>query len=66
MAQRVPAYYLFLGAGNDGKGIIHPSHHPRFDIDEDCLPVGVALLSLAAVKFLEQKNLPWPIVAHAK
>lgn len=54
MAQRVPACYIFLGAGNDSKGIIHPSHHPRFDIDEDCLPVGAALLSLAALKFLEQ------------
>ena len=54
MAQRVPACFVFLGAGNEEKGIIQPSHHPRFDIDEDCLPVGAALLSLAALRFLEQ------------
>ena len=56
MAQRVPASYIFLGAGSEAKGIVHPSHHSRFDIDEDCLPVGVALLSLAALRFLEQKG----------
>lgn len=56
MAQRVPACYVFLGAGSETKGIVHPSHHGRFDIDEDCLPVGVALLSIAALRFLEQKG----------
>jgi len=56
MAQRVPACYLFLGAGSEAKGIVHPSHHTQFDIDEDCLPVGVALLSLAALRFLEREG----------
>jgi amidohydrolase len=65
LAQKVPACYAFLGAGNDWKGIVHPSHHPRFDIDEDCLPIGVALLSLAALRFLRHQDPPWPIVAHA-
>jgi len=66
MAQRVPACYVFLGAGNEWKGIARPSHHPLFDIDEDCLPVAVALLSLAAIRFLGQKEPPWPIVADAR
>jgi amidohydrolase len=57
MAQRVPACYIFLGAGSEAKGIVHPSHHTQFDIDEDCLPVGVAILSLAALRLLEQKNI---------
>jgi len=56
MAQRVPACYIFLGAGSEAKGILYPSHHSRFDIDEDSLPVGVALLSLAALRFLEQEG----------
>ena len=53
LAQRVPSCYLFLGAGNEAKGIVHPSHHGLFDLDEECLPVGVALLSLAALRLLE-------------
>jgi amidohydrolase len=52
MAQLVPACYIFLGAGNPAKGIVHPSHHPLFDLDEDCLVTGVALLSLAALRYL--------------
>jgi len=66
MAQRVPACYVFVGAGNEWKGIVHPSHHPLFDLDEDCLPVAVALLSLAAIRFLGQKEPPWPIVADSR
>lgn len=51
-AQRVPACYVFLGAGNPDRGIVHPHHHPRFDIDEDALPLGVELLCRAAVRLL--------------
>jgi amidohydrolase len=43
--EQVPGTYYFLGAGNPEKGIVHPHHHPRFDIDEDVLWLGVALLS---------------------
>jgi amidohydrolase len=56
MAQRVPACYVFLGAGSEAKEIVHPSHHGRFDIDEDCLPTGVALLSWAALRLLEHEG----------
>ena len=51
-AQRVPACYFFLGAGNPAKGIVHPHHHPRFDIDEDVLPLGVEILAGAARRLL--------------
>lgn len=36
------AYYR-LGCRNEGKEIVHDGHHNRFNIDEDCLPIGVAL-----------------------
>jgi len=29
--------FMFVGAGNREKGIIHPHHHPRFDIDEEAM-----------------------------
>ena len=49
---RVPGNFFFLGAANAAKGITYPHHNPRFDIDESCLPDGVAILCDAAVRIL--------------
>jgi amidohydrolase len=49
---RVPGNFFFLGARNDERGINAPHHNPRFDIDERCLPQGVAILCDAAVRVL--------------
>jgi amidohydrolase len=38
-----PGAYFFLGGGNAAKGITYPHHHPKFDFDEDCLPLGIEL-----------------------
>ncbi|MFD0680442.1 MULTISPECIES: M20 family metallopeptidase [unclassified Paenibacillus] len=29
--------FMFVGAGNHEQGIIHPHHHPKFDIDEKAM-----------------------------
>ena len=29
-----PGCFMFVGAGNIEAGIVHPHHHPKFDIDE--------------------------------
>jgi amidohydrolase len=50
--ERVPGCYAFVGSGNSRKGTDQPHHSPRFDLDEDALPVAVELLSLAAVALL--------------
>jgi amidohydrolase len=47
-----PGAFFYLGAGNPAKGIIHPAHSPRFDIDEDALPVGAAMMAGVALNFL--------------
>ena len=49
---RVPGNYFFIGARNEAKGFSYPHHNPRFDIDEACLPQGVAILCDAAVRCL--------------
>lgn len=49
---RVPGNFFFLGARNDERGFNFPHHNPRFDIDEACLPQGVAILCDAAVRCL--------------
>jgi amidohydrolase len=50
----VPGNFFFLGARDDARGLNFPHHNPRFDIDESCLPTGVAILCEAAVRALEK------------
>jgi hippurate hydrolase len=38
-AQRVPACFVFLGAGDDAHAF--PNHHPAFDIDESAMQTGI-------------------------
>ena len=51
---KVPGTFLLVGAGNEGKGISFPHHHPRFDIDEAALPIGAAVLARSAWTLLEK------------
>jgi amidohydrolase len=53
--QEAPGTFFFLGGGNPEKGITYPHHHPKFEIDEEVLPIGTALLAAGALKYL-QKN----------
>jgi amidohydrolase len=51
--QKAPGAYAFVGAGNAALGITHPHHHPRFQIDERALTVGVRYLHAAALDLLQ-------------
>lgn len=51
-AEKVPAVYFNLGAAIPGAEP-YPWHHPRFNISEDCLPVGAGLLAALAVRALD-------------
>lgn len=53
-AAAVPSAFFQLGCGNEEKGIIHGGHTSRFDIDEDSLPIGVALQVQNVLSFLNQ------------
>ncbi len=50
--RKVPGCFIFLGAGNDEKGCSYPHHSPRFNIDEDALPLGVEILVRLAERFV--------------
>ena len=50
-----PGAYVFVGAGNRDKGITEPHHSPRFQIDEDALPLGVALMTAGALRILNDE-----------
>ncbi len=52
--QVVPGFFLRLGSGNQAKGIIAEGHTPEFDIDEECLVVGVKVMANLVLDFLER------------
>ena len=51
-AQQVPATMFRLGVGNETRGIVHPVHSARFDLDEDALPLGAAALARIAMDYV--------------
>ena len=55
-AQLVPGMIGRLGVRNDALGFVHPLHHPRFDLDEDALPLGAALLADVATRWLGERE----------
>jgi amidohydrolase len=50
--QEVPGCYFFLGSANTERGLDAPHHNPRFDFDEDVLPIGVAVMVEAILHYL--------------
>lgn len=50
--QDLPGCYFFLGSANAERGLNAPHHNPRFDIDEDVLPLGVAVLAQALAHYV--------------
>jgi metal-dependent amidase/aminoacylase/carboxypeptidase family protein len=41
--KEIPGAFFRLGCRNEKKGIFHDLHDSSFNIDEDCLPIGVAI-----------------------
>jgi amidohydrolase len=52
--EAVPGCYFIVGAKNEAKGANYPHHHPRFNIDEDAMPIWVEVLIRAATDFLKK------------
>ncbi|MBD3236879.1 MAG: amidohydrolase, partial [Candidatus Eisenbacteria bacterium] len=50
--REVPGCFFFLGAGNPSKGCSVPNHNPRFDVDEDVLPLGAEILVRLCEQFV--------------
>jgi len=55
-AARVPGAFYFLGTGNSGKQTDFPHHHPRFNIDEDVLTVGIEMHVRGALAFFSSAD----------
>ncbi len=48
---RVPGCFFFVGSANAEQGLNAPHHNPHFDIDEAVMPMGVAVLAEAALRY---------------
>jgi amidohydrolase len=48
----VPGCYFLLGSAHPERGLDAPHHNPRFDFDEDALPIGVAVMVEAILHYL--------------
>lgn len=52
--ERVPGCFFFLGTRNQSRGLVHPHHSPRFDIDESAMELGVEVMTRVARRYLNQ------------
>ena len=43
-SEKVMGAYFFLGSGNREKNITAPSHSSRFDVDEEVIALGAAII----------------------
>lgn len=53
--QVIPGFYYWLGVANPARGITAMIHTPEFDVDEDCLVIGVKVMANLAADFLERR-----------
>jgi len=51
--EQVPGCFFFIGSANKEKGLDAGHHHPRFDIDEQALVNGIALMTTAVLDILK-------------
>lgn len=47
-----PSAFYYLGIRNEEKGIVHPLHSNLFDVDEESIPVGVAIHCETVMRYL--------------
>lgn len=60
--EKAPGCFIPVGAGNAEKGIVHPHHHPRFDIDEKSLEYGVRIFVQLSKKILSKSSVERSLV----
>ncbi len=51
--ERRPGSFFFIGSNNAARGLTWGHHHPRFDIDEAALAIGIESVAKTALRYLE-------------
>ncbi len=49
---RVPGVFIAVGSRNEARGLVWDHHHPKFDVDEECLRIGAEVLMRTALGYL--------------
>ncbi len=52
--ERVPGCLVVLGVRNEAAGAVYATHHPKFAVDEQALPIGAALHVGFALRTLDE------------
>lgn len=55
MMKKAPGCFMMVGSANPELGLNYGHHHPKFDVDESCLPYAVAIMAQGAIKVLERR-----------
>ena len=50
-----PGCFFFVGSKNEDKGLVWGHHHPRFDIDEECMSAGIGTMAATVLNYLNQE-----------
>ena len=50
--EEVPGAFWFVGSQNSERGLVWGHHHPRFDLDEAALPIGMESMVNVAMRYL--------------
>jgi amidohydrolase len=48
---RVPGCFFFVGSRNAERGLTYGHHHPRFDVDEAALAIGIETMTRSALRY---------------
>lgn len=54
--QKVPGAYLWLGVNPSSGDAYPPLHSPKYDFNDDALPIGMELMSRLAIDFLAESK----------
>jgi|AntRauTorckE6833_2_1112554.scaffolds.fasta_scaffold02020_2 amidohydrolase len=53
--QEFPGTFFFLGSGNEQRDSTYSLHHPKYNIDEQCLKTGAALMAALVFQEIPEK-----------
>ncbi len=60
VAEKIPSAYFYLSAGFEDERGVHSAHNPKVMFNEDVLPIGAAIYTHLAEKWLEEGELGLP------
>ena len=52
--EAVPGAFWFVGSQNPECGLVWGHHHPRFDLDEAALAIGMESMANVALRYLNE------------